>query len=161
MNSDQVLELNDTSIPTGRILDVTKSRFDFRNPKRIAANGNGGYDNFWILSKDLPTEWAAELRHPESGRVLQIVTTAPGVRIYTGSAIPGGLVGKGQTSYGPGSGICLETQIHPYSGNHLSFPSEADRPSGRFETLAVFGTQTSLIGLLLYAVCDVCDDWCK
>ncbi|MDA1064114.1 MAG: hypothetical protein O2907_07265 [Proteobacteria bacterium] len=93
VNSDQVLELDDTSILTGRILDVTNSRFDFRIPKRIAANGNGGYDNFWVLSKDLATEWAADLRHPESGRVLQIVTTAPGVQIYTGNAIPDGLVG--------------------------------------------------------------------
>ena len=138
MNSDQVLELGSTAMPTGRILDITKSRFDFRTAKRVGENDSDGYDNFWVLSGDRKESSDVELAHPESGRILQVATTAPGVQIYTGAAIPSGLSGKGQAQYGPMSGICIEAQVHPDSPNQANFPSILLDENSVFESKTVF-----------------------
>ena len=134
--SDSILELDQDSCPTGRVLDVSGSRFNLRQPGFVEA-----FDNYWVLptakQPDAP-RLAAVLRHAQSGRVLEVSTTAPGVQVYSGSALPAGLCGKKGHVYGPSSGICLETQVHPDSPNHPGFPGIVLEPGEEFESTTVF-----------------------
>jgi len=134
--SDSVLELDHDSCPTGRVLDVSGSRFDLRQPGRV-----GDFDNYWILpgaAQAATLGLAAVLSHKPSGRMLEVSTTAPGVQVYSGSAIPEDLRGKNGHDYGPSSGICLETQVHPDSPNHPTFPDIVLEPGEEFESTTVF-----------------------
>ena len=141
VNSGNVLELDDVSIPTGRILDVTNSRFDLRAPRRIDKEDADGFDHYWVLSesdRNEPMKLATELVHEKSGRILQVFTTAPGVQIYTGNALPIDLIGKDQIKYGPMVGICFETQGYPDSPNHPEFPDIILRRNAIYESKTVF-----------------------
>jgi aldose 1-epimerase len=66
---------------------------------------------------------AARLEDPRSGRVLELLTTEPGVHLYTGNFLSGAVVGKDRRLYRQGDGIALETQHFPDSPNHPEFPS--------------------------------------
>lgn len=141
VNSDQVLELDDSAIPTGRMLDVANSRFDFRESRRIGEEDSDGFDDYWVLSErteDEAMKFAVELGDEESGRVIRVFTTAPGVQIYTGNALPNGLVGKQQIPIGLMSGFCVETQVHPDSPNHPNFPGILLDSSTVFESTTAF-----------------------
>lgn len=141
VNSGHILELDDVLIPTGRILDVTDSRFDLRAPRRINKEDGDGFDHFWVLSeseRNEPMKLASELVHEKSGRILQLLTTAPGVQIYTGNALPTGLIGKNQVEYGPMVGACFEAQGYPDSPNHPEFPDITLSRNAIYESTTVF-----------------------
>ncbi len=141
VHADRVLELNSLSIPTGRILDVTGSRFDFRQSRKIGDENNDGCDHYWVLAEDSndgPMSLAAQLCHEDSGRLLHVLTSAPGVQIYTGNALSSGLIGKRQVEYGPMAGVCFETQVHPDSPNHQDFPGITVDRKSVFESTTVF-----------------------
>jgi aldose 1-epimerase len=146
VHSDRVLELGDRGIPTGRELDVADTAFDLRAPRVIGQAEGGGFDNYWVLAKegdDSELKTAVELWHAESGRSLQIATTAPGVQIYTGNQIPEGLVGKQEVSYGPQCGICFETQVHPDSPNRPEFPTISLDANDTCLSTTVFGIRVA------------------
>lgn len=112
-------------IPTGEIRMVKGTPFDFRTPKEIKKDINssnhdvascGGFDTNFVLSGTGFRE-AANLYHPESGRIMQVFTDQPGVQLYTGNMISNDLVGKNSARYGMHQGICLETQAFPNSVN--------------------------------------------
>jgi len=67
------------------------------------------------------------LTDPNSGRRMEVLTTAPGVQLYTAFKL-GGLAGKGGAHYGASAGLCLETQHFPDSPNKPQFPSTVLRP---------------------------------
>ena len=79
-----------------------------------------------------------ELSHEESGRALQVFTTAAGVQVYTGNALPNGLVGKHRAKYGPMVGVCFETQGYPDSPNHPEFPDIMLDRNSVYESTTVF-----------------------
>lgn len=136
INADSVLELDDRALPTGRQIDVTDIRWDLSTHKPI-----GQLDNFWVAGETTGTRELreiVELRHEASGRLLQVLTTAPGLQIYTGDQLPAGLPGKNGTRYAPRSGICLETQIHPDCTNHAEFPRIALDEGAEFRSTTVF-----------------------
>jgi|TARA_B110000211_G_scaffold234939_1_gene307573 aldose 1-epimerase len=149
VQSERVLELDDSSIPTGRELDVANTDFDFRTPKKIGREVEGspgrfdgdGFDHYWILSggtDDSVLNAALEIHHEESGRLLQVATTAPGAQIYTGIDLPEKLIGKYGLLYRPQSGICIETQIHPDSPNRPEFPSILLGANETYQSTTVF-----------------------
>jgi aldose 1-epimerase len=120
-------------IPTGELRDVSGSPFDFRSPRRVGealevtddqlALGNG-FDHNFALDRDAGDEslvLAARLHDPASGRLLEILTTEPGLQLYSGAAL-GGVIGKNGFVYGPNAGLALETQHFPDSPNHPAFP---------------------------------------
>ena len=74
--------------------------------------------------------FAARVRDPESGRVMEMFTTEPGVQFYTGNFLDGTLKGKGGVVYKKHQAFCLETQHFPDSVNHPNFPS-IDPQAGR------------------------------
>ena len=139
-----------TLIPTGELRDVAGTAFDFRSPRVIGeALGSddeqlrlgGGFDHNFVLDRgsvaDDDAVLAARLRDPESGRMLEIFTTEPGLQFYSGQAL-GGVVGKGGVVYGAHAGLALETQHFPDSPNQPSFPTTILRPEQGFRSRTVY-----------------------
>ncbi|WP_370172790.1 aldose epimerase family protein [Sphingobium abikonense] len=122
-------------IPTGELKPVDGSVFDFRTARRVAdgiRDGRDqqivygrGYDHNWALDKGATRtpELAARLEDPVSGRVLEVLTTEPGVQFYAGNFLDGTLVGKGGHLYRMGDGIALEPQKFPDAPNKPAFLS--------------------------------------
>lgn len=153
VDADEILELGESCIPTGKRLPVAGSPFDFRHSKPIGqaideddpqlAIGDG-YDHYWVLSKVAHSETpahAATLEDPQSGRRLEVFTTEPGVQIYTGNNLDGTPTGKARQSYQRRTAICLETQHPPDAPNHSAFPSTVLEPGEPFSSTTVFRFQ--------------------
>ena len=142
------IPVDSTLIPTGVILSVEGTAFDFRGGKRIGEQIDdedqqllygGGYDHNFVLDRvsgDLIL--AATVLEPESGRILEVHTTKPGMQFYTGNFLDGSITGKNGVQYGRRSGFCLETQYYPDSPNQPNFPSSILRPGEVYQTQTVF-----------------------
>jgi aldose 1-epimerase len=149
INAKQITPVDDGLIPTGELKDVAGTPFDFNTPTaigaRIEANDaqlklGGGYDHNFVLKKDDGPEPspAARVVEPTSGRVLEVLTTEPGMQLYTGNFLDGKHVGKGGTPYLKRHGFCLETQHFPDSPNKPQFPSPVLRPGETFQSTTIF-----------------------
>ena len=160
---DHVLELNapsytpvdETLIPTGSIDPVAGTPLDFTDPTAIGdriRDGHPqlvigrGYDHNWVLDRDDPEDTskilAARVSEPDSGRVLSIYTTEPGIQFYSGNFLDGTLVGTSGRMYRQGDGFALETQHYPDSPNHANFPSTVLRPGEVYETQTIYQFST-------------------
>ncbi|NTV81329.1 MAG: galactose mutarotase [Candidatus Aminicenantes bacterium] len=128
-------------IPTGEILPVTGTPFDFASPYAIGeriALVEGGYDHNFVLKSGGGTlGLAARVEEPGSGRVLEIWTDQPAIQLYTGNFLDGTVVGKGGKAYRKHFGFCLETQHYPDSPNHPNFPSTILEPGRTYRTATV------------------------
>jgi aldose 1-epimerase len=139
-------------IPTGELASVAGTPFDFRRPATIGARigdadprlaAVGGYDHNFVLSDGgAPLRSAARVHEPVSGRVLELFTTEPGLQLYSGNYLDGGLVGKGGQPYGYRRGFCLEPQKFPDSPNHPEFPNSILRPGERYTSRTVYRFST-------------------
>ncbi len=129
-------------IPTGRILPVAGTPLDFGKSAaiggRIGQLAIGGYDHNFVLDHGGRAEpgLAAEVYEPQSGRVLELYTTEPGVQLYSAIHL-NGVIGKGGTRYDPYHGLCLETQHYPDSINQPGFPSVVLRPGETYRTVTI------------------------
>jgi aldose 1-epimerase len=128
-------------IPTGEILAVAGTPFDFTSPHAIGeriAQVEGGYDHDFALRSGGGTlALAARVEEPESGRAMEIWTDQPGIQLYTGNFLDGTVVGKGGKAYGKHFAFCLETQHFPDSPNHPNFPSTVLEPGQTYRTVTV------------------------
>ena len=139
-------------IPTGEINPVKGTPFDFTTPHRIGGRINdadeqlkfgGGYDhNFALDRKGTGLELAATVYEPTSGRVLELLSTEPGLQFYSGNFLDGGIVGKSGKPYPYRSAIVLETQHYPDSINQPKFPSTVLRPGETYKSATVFRFST-------------------
>ena len=82
--------------------------------------------------------WAARAYEPVSGRLLEVLTTEPGVQFYSGNFLDGSLVGKSGKPYTHRSGFCLETQHYPDSPNKPGFPSVTLERGETYATTTIF-----------------------
>ena len=135
-------------IPTGELKSVEGTPFDFRTPHAIGERIDGddpqlklghGYDHNFVL--DHPTgelSEAAEVYEPTTGRILRVLTTEPGVQLYTGNFLDGSITGKEGRVYKRRFALCLETQHFPDSPNHPSFPSTELKPGQKFHSVTVY-----------------------
>lgn len=146
VNASRYTPVDAGLIPTGAILPVAGTALDFRKPKRVgqdiaAFKGEAqpdGYDhNFVLEGKPGELRLAAEVYDPKSGRVMRVLTTEPGVQLYTGNGLRG-VTGRGGVKYEPHAGLCLETQHFPDSPNHPEFPSTVLRPGETFRSTTVY-----------------------
>ena len=128
----RITPVDRTLIPTGQLEPVAGTPFDFRKPTAIGArietadeqlkNGKG-YDHNWVLDKRPGVLGAvATVYDPDSGRVLEISSTEPGVQFYSGNFLDGKSVGKGGWAYQKHDGLALEPQHFPDSPNQSNFP---------------------------------------
>jgi len=140
-----------TQIPTGELRSVKGTPFDFTVATaigtRIQQNDQQlefgrGYDHNWVLNgRTGVLHLAAQVYDPDSGRLLEISTTEPGVQFYSGNFLDGTVHGKGDNGYGYRSGFCLETQHFPDSPNKPEFPSTVLKAGEQYrsETIYKFG----------------------
>ena len=143
---DHVLTLNASAftpvdanlIPTGEIRPVDGTPLDFRVPTPIGARGHGYDHNVVVDRHDESLVLAARVLEPASGRTLDVLTTEPGLQLYTGTALDGSLVGTSGRPYRRGNCIALETQHYPDSPNRPAFPSTVLRPGETFRSTTVF-----------------------
>ena len=145
--------VDSTLVPTGELRAVCCGPFDFRKATAIGARINQGdeqlkfgkgYDHNWVLERTDKggLQVAAEVFEPTSGRVLEVLTTEPGIQFYSGNFLDGTVRGKGGQLYGHRTGFCLETQHFPDSPNHQNFPSTVLRPGQVYRTTTVFRLTT-------------------
>lgn len=146
INSGHILEIDEKLIPTGKLLEVENTPFDFRTSKKIGTDIeklSKGYDHNFCL--DLNGEYDGKLKEiaiayePKSCRKMTTFTTMPGVQLYTSGSLytHTGYKGKVYNAY---DGFCLETQFYPDSPNKKEFPNciiEANKTYD-FETVYKF-----------------------
>jgi aldose 1-epimerase len=120
-------------IPTGRTVPVEGTRFDFRERRPLSA----GYDHNFVLGEPGELKTAAELRSPRTGIKMTVLTTMPGLQLYTGGAMSSRR-GKGGAKLAPGAGLCLETQFFPDSPNRPEFPSALLRAGEKYEHVTIW-----------------------
>ncbi|WP_188065455.1 aldose epimerase family protein [Sphingobium sp. KCTC 72723] len=137
-------------IPTGELKPVAGGVFDFRKARRVADGirdgrdpqivAGRGYDHNWALDKGVTKtpELAARLEDPVSGRVLEVLTTEPGVQFYAGNFLDGTLVGKSGHLYRMGDGIALEPQKFPDAPNKPTFVSARVDPGKPYHHAMVY-----------------------
>ncbi len=140
--SDQTVEVNHESIPTGKLTSVSQSIFDLNqlspfgtlraseSHKNQNLKSSNGYDHCYVLKKDAHPF----LYDPSSGRSLSLRTDMPGMQLYTANFL-NGIEGKNQVCYPNHSAVCLEAQFYPDCPNHIDFPSsriEANKTKSHF-----------------------------
>ena len=145
LKADKILAIDERKIPTGAFLSVDQTPFDFRTPRAIGERINevegGGYDHCYVLNESISSPepvWFARLYDPDSGRVMDVLTTSPGVQLYTANYLKPGLATPDGRAYGPHHGVCLETQYFPNTPNRPAFPSSLVRPGEEFHQKTVF-----------------------
>lgn len=148
--SDFYTPKNGDDVPTGEIRSVTRTPMDFTRPVPIGARFGGlggkpqGYDhNFVLRGGGQSLALAARVTDPKTGRVMEVLTTEPGMQLYTGNFLDGSIEGKGGTVYGPHTGFCLEAQHYPDSVNQPHFPSTILKPGQLYRQTTLHRFYTS------------------
>jgi aldose 1-epimerase len=128
-------------IPTGELKNVKGTPLDFRNTITIGERidqVDGGYDHNFVLNNKGGLSRVAELYDRNSGRIMEVHTTEPGLQFYTGNALDGKILGKGGVIYFKHAGLCLETQHFPDSPNQPDFPDTILRPGEKYTQTTVY-----------------------
>ena len=136
-------------IPTGELRSVANTPFDFRALTVVGSRIRDGRDsqimfgrgydhNFVLDGPRGQLNSAVRVVNPYSGRVMEILTTAPGVQFYTGNFLDGTLTGKSGTAYRQGDAIAFEPQVFPDAPNHANFPSARLDPGNTYENSIVY-----------------------
>lgn len=141
--ADQTTAVDKGLIPTGALLPVKGTPFDFTSPRAIGARVNetaneqirfgNGYDHNWVLRNPSgKLAKACVLSEPASGRTVEVWTTQPGLQFYGGNFFNSKDPGKYGRPIVYRGGLALETQHYPDSPNHANFPSTVLRPGQTF-----------------------------
>ncbi len=145
LNADRFTPVDSGLIPTGELKLVAGTLMDFRSPVAIGAHvrevgGNpAGYDhNYVVNGGGGKLALVARVYEPGSGRVMELLSTEPGVQFYTGNFLDGTVAGKGGAAYPQHGGFCLETQHFPDSVNHPDFPSSILKAGATYRSTTVY-----------------------
>jgi aldose 1-epimerase len=151
LNAGRYTPVDADLIPTGEIIPVEGTAFDFRLGQAIGARIREndpqlvtglGYDHNFVLDRPSPADQsltvAASVHEPGSGRRLEIQTTEPGIQFYSGNFLTGALVGTSGRAYRQSDGFALETQHFPDSPNQPAFPSTILRPGEGYRSTTVY-----------------------
>ncbi|HJT28718.1 MAG TPA: aldose epimerase family protein [Pyrinomonadaceae bacterium] len=150
INANQFVPTDAGSIPTGELKNVAGTPFDFTNPTAIGARINqddeqlkfgNGYDHTWVINGKA-MRVAATAYEPTSGRVMQVLTTEPGMQFYTGNFLNGTLTGKSGKVYARRTGFCFETQHYPDSPNQPSFPTTTLKKGQTYKSTTIYRFST-------------------
>ena len=146
INSDFVTDVDGELIPTGEMLPVSGTPLDFNQPMKIGdgyarrkecrlVDEANGYDVNFVLRGEGMKE-AAVLCHEESGRVMRVYTTEPGIQVYSGQGLD--QTGHDGQHYGAFAGVALETQHYPDSPNRPEFPSTFLKAGDTYQSTTVY-----------------------
>ncbi len=146
--ADKFTPVDSTLIPTGELRPVEGTPFDFRKPTAIGARigqddeqlkFGKGYDHNWVINKPMgQLGLMAKVYEPTSGRVLEVLSTEPGLQFYSGNFLDGTLKGKGGWVYQFRNGFCMEPQHYPDSPNKPEFPSVVLKPGETYHHTLFF-----------------------
>lgn len=148
MPADRFTPVDETLIPTGELKPVDGTPFDFRSATTIGARieqtdeqlkFGKGYDHNWVYTK-APDQFTllARVSEPTTGRVLEVLSTEPGLQFYSGNFLDGTLTGKNRWNYKFRNGFCMEPQHFPDSPNQAAFPSVVLKPGQIYRNSIVY-----------------------
>lgn len=148
LNADRYTPIDEGLIPTGQLPSVKDTPMDFTEPVAIGARISQdfqqlkfgkGYDHNWVLNEsDEPMKLAAKVYEPTTGRMMEVLTTEPGIQFYCGNFLDSSNVGKVGKVYQHRYGFCLETQHFPDSPNNPDFPTTILRPGDAYKSTTVY-----------------------
>lgn len=145
INAPSYTPVDESLIPTGEIVKVAETPFDFNNPMAIGAridSVEGGYDHNFVLAKGEGLKFASKLKDPESGRTMEVYTTEPGIQFYSGNFLDG-THSREDWTFNAHTALCLETQHFPNSPTQPNFPSTILKPDETYQSTTVmkFGVE--------------------
>ncbi len=150
INAAKFTPVDSTLIPTGVLMNVAGTPFDFTSAKPIGKDISAddqqlkfglGYDHNFVLNPADNKTPAVVVTEKTSGRTMEVFTTEPGVQFYTGNFLNGTEKGRG-TAYQYRTGFCLETQHFPDSPNQPSFPSTLLKPGEKWKSQTIYRFST-------------------
>jgi aldose 1-epimerase len=144
--ADKYTPGDDTLLPTGKIDPVKGTPFDFTTSTKLGARIKEvkgepvGYDLNYVhgTKREETAKWVATVTEPKSKRTLDVLTTEPGIQLYTGNFLDGKTKGKGGTAYKQHEAFCLETQFFPNSVNVPEFPSIVLKPGEDYRQTTIY-----------------------
>jgi aldose 1-epimerase len=154
IDADAITPVDETLIPTGSLLPVDGTPFDFRQAMRIGerirdmrdqqiAYGRGYDHNYVLNGASGALRLAARLEDPASGRVLELMTDQPGLQVYSGNFLDGTVSGKSGRAYRQGDGLALEPQLFPDTPNQPQFGSARLAPGQTYRNHMIFRLLTA------------------
>ncbi|MFC0268610.1 aldose epimerase family protein [Kushneria aurantia] len=152
INANQYTPINKTLIPTGKLAPVKDTPMDFTTPTPIGRNihadspqlkyaepKQGGYDFNWVLNTDGDLDkLAARVSDPQSGRMVEMYTSEPGVQFYTSNFLDGSFKGAHGNTLGHWGGFTLEAQHYPNSPNQPDFPTTTLKAGQKYTQTTVY-----------------------
>jgi len=148
MSAETFTPVDCTLIPTGELKPVAGTPFDFRKSTAIGARikaddeqlkFGGGYDHNWVFNKPVGKLTSlATVREATTGRIMEVLSTEPGLQFYSGNFLDGTLVGKGGVTYQHRTGFCMEPQHYPDSPNKPAFPSTVLLPGKEYRNTIIY-----------------------
>ena len=153
INADTYTPVDQGLIPTGKLEPVEGTPMDFRTATAVGARIDAdfeqlkfgkGYDHNWVLNRKSAgdMELAATVFEPKSGRVMEVLTTEPGLQFYAGNFLDDSRTGKSGKVNGFRTGLCLETQHYPDSPNKPDFPTVVLKPGETYKTSTIYKFST-------------------
>jgi aldose 1-epimerase len=153
IDADRFTPVDATLIPTGELRLVEGTPFDFLEPAaigdRIHQNDRqlkfgGGYDHNFVLNHPMgQLDVIAQISDPASGRVLEVLSTEPGLQFYSGNFLDGSITGKYGQVYEARAAFVVEPQHFPNSPNQWDFPSATLRPGRVYHNTIIFRLSAS------------------
>lgn len=149
IQAKEFLSVDSNLIPTGELMPVKNTPFDFTIARQIGLNINEqndqlaygkGYDHCWALeggNKYSPRK-VADLYDPDSHRYMEVFTTEPGLQFYSGNYLNGRIIGSNDVAFKHRFGLCLETQHFPDSPNQPNFPSVRLEPGQIYQSKTIY-----------------------
>jgi aldose 1-epimerase len=151
VHASRITATNEQQIPTGELAEVAGTPLDYRQPHAIGDALRDasspeivrarGIDHNYVIDRsgnDDGLVLAARVSDPASGRVMTVETTQPGVQVYTGNSLDGGVAGYSGRLYRQTDAVCFETQHFPDSPNQPAFPSTVLRPGEVFRSTTIY-----------------------
>ncbi|WP_346669293.1 aldose epimerase family protein [uncultured Subdoligranulum sp.] len=146
VDADAYLETDDGSIPTGRRIPVAGTPMDFTEEKTLgldigadypALNQGGGYDHCYII-RDTGLRHAAWVTGPQTGIRMEVLTTLPGMQLYSANSLAPGTDCKDGAHYQKRDAVCLETEEFPDAPNHPDFPDTTVLPDTPYSSTTIY-----------------------
>jgi len=155
VNASAYTPIDTVLIPTGQLEPVAGTPFDFNHPLAIA-NGIArdstnaqikqvdGLDHNWVLNtKGDTTQLAASVQDTQTGILLNVYTSEPGIQVYTANSLNGTQKGKGNRTFVKYGAICLETQHYPDAPNQAKWPSVVLNPDDTYQSTCIYQFTTT------------------
>ena len=141
LNCDFYTPTDAELIPTGAIMRVQRTAYDFRKPRVVRNKSGVTYDTNFVV-RPRPGEngmaHVATLRSPKNGLKMELHSSEPGVQFYDAATLDCPVAGLDGAKYGAHAGLCLEPQAFPDSPNHRHFSNCVLLPNGKYEHVSEF-----------------------